>query len=589
MITLHDAAAQGSLTTDTLDHYKSASLHFNIDELDRKGRTALAYASLKGHIDVVKVLLSENANVNHINDKNRTALWYASFSHSSVTQQRRREVIEYLLHKGADPDVQAIDGTTALMKLIEHRDPGAIKLLTDMGASTTIGVKKGTNPVTIEEFAEATKDPAVIQAIKQDPLPAKNRDEIVTEIINYFFKSIGFMNHTLKGAVKTIFGIQGNMNQSFGCVPENMRSNVSNTADAPPEQTEILRNRIYTDSNTTDSLGFGDFQPQPQSQSQSQSQTQTQTPDARTVALPPVTDDVPNDVTNDVTSIPLVSEISEHTTAEEFQASMMQFIGDTGLDYFFKEDDDILKTIASKAVELQGKEDNLLKKGKDIEDITKLALYQPVFYCDDSGSMKQGTRQSDQIDLVRRVARISTLLVPDGFGAGLLFINDKRDMNPKLKAEEVEEIMKTTKLGGKTRIGTQLEQKILKPLIYDVIKAGGKIERPILISCITDGCASGETRTKFKEAIVSCIEFLTEHDYPEQTVRFQISQIGNDSSAADFLQQLKEDDELTEWLYCTTQRLDEGCREFNENEEDLERWLLQTLMGPIASLGSCSD
>lgn len=150
-----------------------------------------------------------------------------------------------------------------------------------------------------------------------------------------------------------------------------MRSNVTNAADAPPEQTEILRNRIYIDSNTTDSLGFGDFQPQPQSQM----------PDARTVALPPVPDDVPNDVTNDVTSVTHVSQISEHTTAEEFQASMMQFIGDTGLDYFFQEGDDILKTIASKAVELQGKEDNLLKQDKDIQDITKLALYQPVFYC----------------------------------------------------------------------------------------------------------------------------------------------------------------------------------------------------------------
>ncbi|PNP53425.1 hypothetical protein THARTR1_06119 [Trichoderma harzianum] len=572
MITLHDAAAQGSLTADTLDHYKSATLHFNVDEIDRKGRTALAYAALKGHIDVVKLLLGESANVNHVNDKNRTALWYASFSHSSVTQQRRREVIEYLLHRGAEPDVQAHDGTTALMKLIEHRDPVAIKLLIQNGASTTIEVKKGTNSVTIEKLAEATNDQAVIQAIKQDPVPASNRDEIVTEIINYFFKSIGFMNHTLKGAVKTIFGIQGNMNQPFGCVPENMKSNVSNAADVPPEKTEALKNRIFTDSSMTDSLCFGDPQPgQPQ--------------DAKTVALPKVTDDV----TDDKPSVPLVSEISANTTAEEFQASMMQFISDTGLDYFFEEGDPLLKTIASKAVELQGKEDNLLKKDKDIQDITKLALYQPVFYCDDSGSMKQGTRQADQIDLVRRVARISTLLVPDGFGAGLLFINDKRDMNPKLKAEQVEEIMKATKLGGKTRIGTQLEQKILKPLIYDVINDGKRIERPILISCITDGCASGETRTKFKEAIVNCIEFLIENDYPTQTVRFQISQIGNDSSAADFLQQLKEDDDLADWLYCTTQRLDEGCREFNENEEDLERWLLQTLMGPIASLGSASD
>lgn len=143
-----------------------------------------------------------------------------------------------------------------------------------------------------------------------------------------------------------------------------MRSNVSNAADVPPERTEILRTRIFTDSNMTDSLGFGDLQPQSQSQPQ----------DAETFALPKLDDVTP-------ASVPLVSEISKHTTAEEFQASMMQFIGDTGLDHFFQEGDDILKTIASKAVELQGKEDNLLKKDKDIEDITKLALYQPVFYC----------------------------------------------------------------------------------------------------------------------------------------------------------------------------------------------------------------
>ncbi|KAM6486416.1 hypothetical protein HDV62DRAFT_215847 [Trichoderma sp. SZMC 28011] len=140
MSPLHVAAAQGSLTT--LDPYKSSSIHFDVDEIDRRGRTALIYAALKGHIDVVKLLLSENANVNHTDEKNRTPLWFASFSHSSVPQQRRREVIEYLLLKGADPDVQAKDGSTALMKLIENRDSGAIRLLIQKGASTTIVVEK---------------------------------------------------------------------------------------------------------------------------------------------------------------------------------------------------------------------------------------------------------------------------------------------------------------------------------------------------------------------------------------------------------------------------------------------------------------
>ncbi|KAH0532212.1 hypothetical protein TsFJ059_000935 [Trichoderma semiorbis] len=276
-------------------------------------------------------------------------------------------------------------------------------------------------------------------------------------------------------------------------------------------------------------------------------------------------------------------EISEQLTAE-FQASMMEFIDETELDYFFLEGDQFLETVAKKAAELQGMVENQLKT-KSIQDIANLALYQLVFYCDDSGSIKQGTRAADQIDFVRRAARISTLLIPDGYGTGLLFINDKRQLNIKLNIEQVEETMKATKLGGRRRIGTQLEQKILKPLVYDVINKGAKLERPIFIFCITNGCASGETRTKFKEAIINCIEFLTENDYPTQTVRFQISQIGNDANAADFLQQLREDEELEEMLFCTSQPLDEGYKNFDPNEDDLiEQWILQTLMGPITSL-----
>lgn len=53
--------AQGSLTT--LDTSKLAS-PFNIDLTGCKGRTALAYAALKGHINASKVLLCKKANAN---------------------------------------------------------------------------------------------------------------------------------------------------------------------------------------------------------------------------------------------------------------------------------------------------------------------------------------------------------------------------------------------------------------------------------------------------------------------------------------------------------------------------------------------
>ncbi|KAL7945514.1 hypothetical protein V8C42DRAFT_345114 [Trichoderma barbatum] len=556
MAPLHDAAAQGSLTT--LVPYLSSSPHFDIDEPDRKGRTALAYAALKGHIDVVKLLVSEGANVNKINDKNRSALWYASHSHSSVTKQKRLEVVEHLLHKGANPDVQAQDGTTAIMKLIEHREPTVIKLLAQGGAS--MEVKKGSKCVSVETLAKATNDQAVIQAIKHMPAQVSSRDELVTELVNYVLKSIGFMNHTLGGVVKKIFGIGGT--KPLKCAPEKNKSNNPDLVDVSSEkkEKEILASRIFRDANTTGSLGLGDTEDL-----------------VKTLAVEKDENETP--------SIPLVSEISEHTTAEEFQASMMKFISDSGLDDFFPEGDDFLQTIAKKAVELQDNPENLLNEDEDIQDITKLSLYQPVFYCDDSTSMKVGTRQADQIDLVRRVARISTLLVPEGYGTGLLFINDKRPMDETLNAEQVGQIMESTKPRGNTKIGTQLEQKILKPLIYDRIERGERLQRPVLISCITDGCASGEPATKFKDTIVNCIDFLDKNGYPPQTVRFQISQIGNDSTAASFLNSLRDDATLEDVLFCTTQRLDEEYKKFNQNEEDLERWLLKTLMGPIYGLG----
>lgn len=203
MAALHDVAADGSLTS--LDDYKSTP-GFDIDEPDRKNRTPLAHAAWKGHVCVVKLLVSEGADVNKVNDKNRTALWYASFSHGSVTKQRRLEVVEHLLSNNANPDVQALDGTTAIMKLIEHREPTVIKLLVQKGARIV--------PI-VEKLAKATNDQDIIQALKEKSGQVSSRDELVTELLQYILKSIGFMNHALGGVVKRFFGIGGSMNATL--------------------------------------------------------------------------------------------------------------------------------------------------------------------------------------------------------------------------------------------------------------------------------------------------------------------------------------------------------------------------------------
>lgn len=132
---------------------------------------------------------------------------------------------------------------------------------------------------------------------------------------------------------------------------------------------------------------------------------------------------------------------------------------------------------------------------------------------------KERTRVNDQQDMVRRVTRISTSVVPSGYGTSLQFINFVRDIHDnKLNLLQVEAIMNSVKPKGHTEIGTNLKKKILKPLVYDVIKNNKRLERPILVSCITDGCPSDKDPKAFKKEILKCIEFLKNHGYPPSSM-----------------------------------------------------------------------
>lgn len=129
--------------------------------------------------------------------------------------------------------------------------------------------------------------------------------------------------------------------------------------------------------------------------------------------------------------------------------------------------------------------------------------------------MTAGNRVEGQKEMVRRVTRVSTYLVPHGYGTSLQFINLFRDVHDDtLSHTQVQAIMNSTKPSGHTQIGTNLKEKILKPLVYDVIKNNKRLERPILVSCITDGCPSDESPGKLKKEILRCTQFLEKNGYP---------------------------------------------------------------------------
>ncbi|EZF30500.1 hypothetical protein H101_05867 [Trichophyton interdigitale H6] len=272
-------------------------------------------------------------------------------------------------------------------------------------------------------------------------------------------------------------------------------------------------------------------------------------------------------------------KLKQQEPKEEFQKDAREFIEKNDLNKFFPQDDPFLQTVVDKATELEANPDNTL----NTKDLTRLALYQPVMYCDDSGSMNEDNRAEQQIDIVERIASIATRIIPDDEGVRVRFINRNTDiMVYKRNLDELRQTMGSQAPYGPTEIGTYLRNKILEPLVYQRL-ATNSLRRPVLVSIITDGCPEGpqEKTDTLKEAILECGRRLDDAGYDRKVVRFQISQIGTDKKAKAFLKTLGHKDELQDVLYCTSNRLDEEFAEFQNNEARLEQWLLQLLMRPI--------
>ncbi|KAL6868589.1 hypothetical protein J3F83DRAFT_704675 [Trichoderma novae-zelandiae] len=271
-------------------------------------------------------------------------------------------------------------------------------------------------------------------------------------------------------------------------------------------------------------------------------------------------------------------------TEKRFREEMSKYIKKAHLDQFFRKDKEgFLDDVIRKAVELEDDP----KRTADPKDLIRLALFQPVLYCDDSGSMRRDNRIRLQADLGERITSLTTRLVPDGTGIELRLINYKTyDFMSKPSPETVNDIlMNTVTYTGPTEIGTNCRRKILEEVVYRPIR-DKEFHRPVLVSILTDGCplgppGSSETPDTLKDVIIECGRFLQQNGYRKDVVRFQISQIGQDAAAKEFIKSLASDDSLKDVLYCTTRQLDDEFKDLRNNEHRLEQWLLELLMEPI--------
>jgi hypothetical protein len=252
---------------------------------------------------------------------------------------------------------------------------------------------------------------------------------------------------------------------------------------------------------------------------------------------------------------------------------------------FFAPSDPFLANLAEKANALREDPTTDLGKPENIKRLTQLSLYRTVIYCDDSSSMSgDENRYEYLIQLVTRIARIATKIVPDHMAGVDLRFND--NFASILSEAEVLQTMRKVRPSGVTEIGTNLRKKILQPLVYDMIDSNTSttpipFERPLLVCIITDGCPVPEGQDVLRDEIVTCKRKLEAKGYEVTSVMYCINQVGTAPEAEHFIDALRNEKTIEEVIYCTVGHLDAKYEELKENERALESWLLDLLTKPI--------
>lgn len=115
-------------SADIIQYLIDRSGKESINIKDNYAWTALMFAAIKGHSDIVKVLLDNGSDINAKNDDGKTALMLAAIKgHTNVVKQ--------ILHnKAIDVNAKDNKGNTALMLSAGNGHSAIVNLLKQAGA-----------------------------------------------------------------------------------------------------------------------------------------------------------------------------------------------------------------------------------------------------------------------------------------------------------------------------------------------------------------------------------------------------------------------------------------------------------------------
>lgn len=210
-------------------------------------------------------------------------------------------------------------------------------------------------------------------------------------------------------------------------------------------------------------------------------------------------------------------------------------------------------------------------------DLSALALYDVVIYADDSGSMESGDgeRIEDLKLIVAKVAEVATLFDDDGIE--VRFINTNVQGNHVKTAEDASRLLRSLEYRYDTKIGTQLEAKILRPMAYSK-----RLAKPLLIITVTDGEPSDNPRDKIFTVIHECVQQMSRAGYGPHAVAFQFAQVGRDQEAQEFLSTLDRHPQIGKMIDCTSYFEMEQAEYAKKGINlSVEAWLVKLMVGAI--------
>ncbi|KAJ9123059.1 hypothetical protein QFC22_001248 [Naganishia vaughanmartiniae] len=224
-------------------------------------------------------------------------------------------------------------------------------------------------------------------------------------------------------------------------------------------------------------------------------------------------------------------------------------------------------------------------------DLVKIALFDVVLYVDDSGSMafEEGGERIDDLKLIMsRVAYATSLFDQDGIQ--VRFMNSRVEGNGINSEAAALRLLEQVRFSGLTPLGTQLDAKIIQPLLLAPARSG-QLKKPLLIVILTDGTPAGEPKEQVFNVIMRTNQELQRTRYGADAVSYQFAQIGNDLKAQAFLGELDSHPVIGGLIDSTSNYEVEQDEMMRTSGVQLtpEMWLVKLLMGSIDSSYDTKD